>query len=136
MIPTTQQHEEIKQKHEEIRQTAEALYLTGPDWITFFREILGVHGLVRRSYPTLEALSEFEQTDAYRQIQLMLTELRKRGAPVDDPDEPTRVITVRIPKSLHETLRNEAFEHRTSINKLCISKLLQFIETEKIPTLP
>ena len=43
------------------------------------------------------------------------------------------MITVRLPKSLHEALRAEAHEHRTSMNKLCISKLLQFIDNEKVP---
>ena len=38
------------------------------------------------------------------------------------------MVTVRIPRSLHEALRVEAHEHRTSMNKLCISKLLQFID--------
>ena len=44
------------------------------------------------------------------------------------------MITVRLPKSLHEALRDEAHEHRTSMNKLCISKLLQFIDSEQVPT--
>ena len=39
---------------------------------------------------------------------------------------------MRLPKSLHETLQEEAFEHRTSMNKLCISKLLQFIDSDKV----
>ena len=51
-----------------------------------------------------------------------------------DEEEPTRVITVRLPKSLHEALRVEAHEHQTSMNKLCISKLLQFIDGDKVPT--
>ena len=34
---------------------------------------------------------------------------------------------------MHEALRIEAYEHRTSMNKLCISKLLQFIDTENVP---
>jgi predicted HicB family RNase H-like nuclease len=50
-----------------------------------------------------------------------------------NPDEPTRVITVRLPKCLHEALRAEAHEHRTSMNKLCISKLLQFIDEGMVP---
>ena len=50
-----------------------------------------------------------------------------------DDAEPTRVITVRLPKSLHEALRVEAHEHRTSMNKLCISKLLQFIDGQQVP---
>ena len=62
-----------------------------------------------------------------------VAKLRERGnAPVDE-NEPTRVITVRLPKSLHESLRTEAHEKRTSMNKLCISKLLQMIDDELIP---
>ena len=48
--------------------------------------------------------------------------------------EETRVITVRIPQSLHDALKIEAYEHRTSINKLCISKLLQFIDADHVPS--
>ena len=44
------------------------------------------------------------------------------------------MVTVRIPRSLHEALRVEAHEHCTSMNKLCISKLLQFIDKEMVPT--
>ena len=44
------------------------------------------------------------------------------------------VITVRLPESLHESLRIEAHEHHTSMNKLCISKLLQLIEENMIPS--
>ena len=54
------------------------------------------------------------------------------AAPGPKP-EPTRVVTVRIPRSLHDALRVEAHEHRTSMNKLCISKLLQFIDTGMVP---
>ena len=51
----------------------------------------------------------------------------------DPENEPTRVITVRLPKSMHEYLRTEAHDLRTSMNKLCISKLLQVIEEDMIP---
>ena len=40
---------------------------------------------------------------------------------------------MRIPQSLHEALRIEAYEHHTTMNKLCISKLVQFIDTEHVP---
>ena len=43
------------------------------------------------------------------------------------------MITVRLPKSMHEYLRTEAHDLRTSMNKLCISKLLQVIEQDLIP---
>ncbi len=122
-----------ERKEEEIQRLAQSLFSRDPDWVTFYREILGLHGLVRRSYPTRELLSEFEQTEAYLEIQQMLTRLRRQGPPTDNEEEPTRVITVRLPKSLHEALRVEAHEHHTSMNKLCISKLLQFIDGQMIP---
>jgi predicted HicB family RNase H-like nuclease len=41
-------------------------------------------------------------------------------------------ITVRLPKSLHESLRAEAHDRKTSMNQLCISKLLQVIDAEMV----
>ncbi|MCE5302763.1 MAG: toxin-antitoxin system HicB family antitoxin [Planctomycetaceae bacterium] len=121
------------EKQVEVQRAAEQLFAQKPDWITFYREVLGLHGMVRRLYPTRESLLAFKQTDSYREILQLLTQLRQNG-PVTEGEEPTRVITVRLPKSMHEALRVEAFEHHTSMNKLCISKLLEFIEKEKVPT--
>ena len=88
------------------------------------------------SYSTTpEALATFKQTDEYNRSQQMLAKLREPGGtPPDENEEPTRVITVRLPKSLHEALRVEAHEHCVSMNKLCISKLLQFIDNELVPS--
>lgn len=121
------------EKQVEVQHAAEQLFAQKPDWITFYREVLGLHGMVRRLCPTRESLLAFKQTDSYREILQLLTKLRQNG-PVTEGEEPTRVITVRLPKSMHEALRVEAFEHHTSMNKLCISKLLEFIEKEKVPT--
>jgi predicted HicB family RNase H-like nuclease len=103
------------------------------DWVSFYRQILGMRGLVRQHYRTPAALSEFEQSSTYEEVQRMLRELRQRGPEPETELEPTRVITVRLPKSLHEALRDEAYSHCTSMNKLCISKLLQFIDEQRVP---
>jgi predicted HicB family RNase H-like nuclease len=118
----------------DVKQVAEQLYANAPDWVTFYREVLGPRGIVRQTYPTREMLAEFEQTESHQEILRMLTKLREQGPTALDNAEPTRVITVRLPKSLHEALRVEAHEYRTSMNKLCISKLLQFIDGEQVPT--
>ncbi len=121
------------EKTQEVHRIASELYRQQSDWVTFFRRILGVDGVVRQMFPTSAEMTTLEQTPEYAEIQQMLAKLRERGsAPVDD-NEPTRVITVRLPKSLHESLRTEAHEKRTSMNKLCISKLLQMIDDELIP---
>jgi predicted HicB family RNase H-like nuclease len=122
------------EKQMEVKRLAQELYSRGLDWISFYREILGSHGVVRHTFPTRDALAEFKQTEAYQEIQEMLARLREQGPLAEDPDDPTRVITVRLPKSMHDTLRVEAHEHHTSMNKLCISKLLQFIESARVPT--
>ena len=106
-------------KTQEIHRIASELFRQQADWVTFFRRILGVDGVVRQMFPTPVEL---------------LAKLRERGAAPPDENEPTRVITVRLPKSLHESLRTEAHEKKTSMNKLCISKLLQMIDKELIPS--
>jgi predicted HicB family RNase H-like nuclease len=113
---------------------ADKMFQQQPDWVTFFREVLGVDGLVRKLFTTPEELAEFEKTTEYAEIQAMVNKLRekdKTGAAADGK-EPTRVITVRLPKSLHESLRAEAHDRKTSMNQLCISKLLQVIEEQMI----
>ncbi len=120
------------EKDETIQREVYELFARNPDWVTFFREVLGRSGLVRRHYPSRAEKLDFEATETYKTIQQMLTKLRQDGPPADQP-EPMRVITVRLPKSLHEALRVEAHEHETSMNKLCISKLLQFINDQFVP---
>ena len=122
--------------HEDRKHTAQRIanemFHQQPDWITFFREVLGVDGLLRKLFATPEELALFEKTDEYNEIQLLLAKLRERSGAGADGKEPTRVITVRLPKSLHEALKTEAHDRKTSMNQLCISKLLQVIDAELV----
>ena len=122
-----------QEKYREVLQVAENLYRQTPDWVTFFREVLGIGGAVRKRFPSFEELTTFEKSDEFDKIQKMLVKLREKRTAADPETEPTRVITVRLPKSMHEYLRTEAHDLRTSMNKLCISKLLQVIGEEMIP---
>lgn len=117
-------------RNQEALQIAKQLFLQSPDWVTFFREILGIGGVARRLFPTQEEFLGFEQSAEFAEIQNMVSALRTRKGSGSDGHEPTRVITVRLPKSLHEALRAEAHDHKTSMNKLCIAKLLQVLEEE------
>jgi predicted HicB family RNase H-like nuclease len=119
--------ERCRQAHVEALET----FQRTPDWTTFYREILGVDGVIDRLFPIR---SEFEKTEEYTKIQQLLARLRERNRGQKQPEEPTRVITVRLPQSLHEALRHEAHSHKTSMNKLCISKLLQVVEDDLVPS--
>jgi predicted HicB family RNase H-like nuclease len=124
----------MTEQRQDVFRVADEIYRQRPSWVTFFREVLGVDGIVRRCYSTPEALAQFEQTPEYQKIQQMLAKLRENDSDLPGgPREPTRVITVRLPKSLHESLRAEAHDRRTSMNKLCISKLLQVIDEDLVP---
>ena len=121
------------EKRLEVYRTALELYAQKPDWATFFRKVLGTDGLARALFPAPEQMAELERSEEYAEIQQMLARLRGKSTPPPDDSEPTRVITVRLPKSLHESLRTEAHERQTSMNKLCISKLLQMVDDQLVP---
>jgi len=113
-----------------VLEVAERLHAMTPDWLVFFRELLGVEGIVRRTFNTPEALIRFECSPQYARIREMLDELRERQRDRPAEREVQRVITVRMPSSLHETLKAEADEMRVSINALCISKLMKLVDGE------
>ena len=108
-------------------EVAKTLFRQQPDWITFYREIFGTEGAIRKLFPSVAALRAFERSSEHGDIEAMLATLRGKGKADDNGNEPTRVITVRLPKSLHEALKTEGHERRTSMNQLCITKLLQVV---------
>lgn len=121
----------MQERAERAYRMALDLYRQRPSWITFFREILGVEGAVNRLFDHRDELREFEGTDEYQRIQQMLTQLRDSDNAPEENREATRVITVRLPSSLHESLRAEARDRNTSMNKLCIAKLLNQLAEEE-----
>jgi hypothetical protein len=99
------------------------------DWQLIYRKILGPEGEVRQLSP--EEQVDFYGSTFHRDILQLIAKLRENGPYV--AQEPTRVITVRLPKSIHESLRSEAHDCHTSMNQLCISKLLQGIDANLVP---
>ena len=114
-----------------VLQVAERLHAMEPEWVVFFREVLGVDGIVRRTFSDADALMRFECTPQYARIREMLDGLRARQSDRQSPRESQRVVTVRMPKSLHETLKSEAEQMRVSINTLCISKLMKLLDEQE-----
>jgi len=117
---------------EVMRVAQEAFSQTG-NWVLFYRELLGVDGAVRTLFPDLTELRLFEQSSEFAELQEMVAAMRSQDGSKADATEPERMITIRLPKSLHDALKAESEESKLSINKLCISKLLQPIEGRFIP---
>ncbi len=57
----------LDERRLEAYRVALALYRQDPDWVTFFREILGIGGVVRRLFRDREAMVEFEKSDGILQ---------------------------------------------------------------------
>lgn len=122
----------FKERTDEVVRFANEKFLSAESWIEFFRSVLGVDGIVHTLFPSPDELDSFERLQVYADLQQKVAKLREKRQTAE-PNEPTRVITVRLPKSLHEALRRESHSRQTSMNKLCISKLLQTIDPLLVP---
>ncbi len=112
---------------------ANDLFGNAPTWICFYRALLGGSGMIHNIFTDHDEFGRFLRTDQYHQIQQMLTALRSRDLPENDPNDPQRMITVRLPKSLHEAMCDEAGRLNISVNRLCISRMLQLLDPAMIP---
>ena len=121
----------FERKLREIERVATTLVAQQPDWTIVFREVLGVDGAANRLFGTDEEMQQFTSSQTHQRIQELLADLQSRTPP--RAESPTRVITVRLPASLHDTLREEARQRGVSLNKLCISRLLEENDGEPTP---
>jgi len=115
-------------------ETATELFGVAPTWTAFYRETLGGDGVSRALFTDVDEAREYEASDEHYKVMEMLTVLRSRDLPENDPHEQQRMITVRIPKSLHDSICDEANALAVSVNKLCISRLLQKVDLSMIPS--
>ncbi len=116
-----------------ILQEARRLFASRCPWPRFYDEILGPKGLLHQLLTTPEAIAEFVRSPAYKEIQDMLTQLRRkklrrRGG------ETIKILTVRVPESFHQIIAREAAQAGVSINQLCVAKLIQVIDSKLLGT--
>jgi predicted HicB family RNase H-like nuclease len=118
---------------ETVREQATLLFnkLQDQHWSIFFRDVFGLNGIIYKAYPTKEELYRFKQTSAYQDILCMLSNLWEE--PNRTSGERRAVITLRLPQSFHDLLKEEAHDMRTTINALCIAKLTLNISPDMVP---
>ncbi|TWT86977.1 hypothetical protein [Neorhodopirellula pilleata] len=107
-----------------LRMAEEAFAKTG-SWVVFYRELLGPGGVVDQLYDTPEARRYFEKSPQFADLLEMVTAIRSQDDSKAGAHEPERVITVRLPRSLHAAAVREAEELELTINSYCLTKLLQ-----------
>ncbi len=117
---------------EALRLANEAFALTGY-WVSFYRAVLGVEGVVDRLFTTREEQAYFQTTQEFAEIFKILAALRSADVEKAEAIEPQRVLTIRMPVSLHASLAKEAKMLNVSMNKLCLSKFALRIKPEFVP---
>lgn len=123
----------LDRRAEECLRVSELLFHGVTNWVDFYRMVFGVEGLINRLYPTSEDRLAFSLDPAYVQIQEQLNGLRERDTGKVEEVEAQRMITIRVPKSVHERLCAESNDLNVSVNTLCISKLIQFSDRLTVP---
>ncbi len=123
----------VEQRRREVLRLAQEAFAKTGSWVVFYREMLGGEGIVRQLFSNPTEMRTFEESSEFAELQEMVAAMRSEDSSKGDATEPERMITIRLPKSLHDALRLEADEMNLSINKLCISKLLQRIESRFVP---
>ena len=98
----------------------------------FVEKLIGSHNQLKKEKSEMLAQVQEKQQEI-AELQEMVAAVRSQDSSKGDSAEPERMITIRLPKSLHDSLRIEADDLNLSINKLCISKLLQRIESRFVP---
>ncbi|MFG0265057.1 MAG: toxin-antitoxin system HicB family antitoxin [Rhodopirellula sp. JB055] len=115
-----------------LKLAAEAFAQTG-SWVVFYREIMGCDGVVWKLFPDAAQRRHFESTPEFAELLEIMTSIRSQDNSKTKEHEPERVITVRLPRSMHATAVEEAKELGLSINSYCLTKLLQPINKRFTP---
>lgn len=117
-LPFEERHNEI------LRLSQEAFAMTG-SWNVFYATIFAVGGVIDQMFPSKEQRRHFETTDSFAELLEMLTSIRSQDESKTDAYEPSRMITIRMPRTLHDAIKREAEELELSINNYGLTKLLQ-----------
>lgn len=82
-------------------------------------------GLVAKAYPTRAERAALVESVEYKEIRKLLAETRQRTglAAGATPKEKSGRFLVRLPKSMHAALENEAAQEGVSLNQLVVAKL-------------
>ncbi len=107
-----------------LRLAEEAFAMTG-SWVVFYRTMLAPGGVVHQLYDNPTSRRYFETTREFAELLEMVTAIRSQDDSSSGTHEPTRMVTIRVPRSLHEATIQEAKELELSINAYCVTKLLQ-----------
>ncbi len=95
-------------------------------WLSFFNRVFGLQGWIYRDYESVTSRADFRTTEDYKSDLKEVRDLIANGR-MDHSMGATiekRMVTVRMPKELHDQIKVRAHEEQISLNKFCIQRLI------------
>ena len=118
---------------DQVARHATELFAVSPTWASFYREVLGCSGVARVLFPDAMSYERFEGSEQFGQLMEMLKVLRSQDLPENDPTEPQRMVTIRMPRAMYDVLCAEANAMSISVNKLCVTRIIQRLDRSLVP---
>jgi len=115
----------MSKRREEILDNATDIASAVTNWADLSNALFDPErGLLTRAYPRPEQRQAFMKTEEYRAIRELLRSTMERTGLVDGakPQKSGRFV-VRLPKTLHYALEQEAAQEGVSLNQLVVTKL-------------
>ena len=118
-------------KRQQVLEEARSLAGIMPTWADLSNALFDpVSGIVSRAFRTETQRRAFRDTEEYREIRSLLREkMNSTGLVRGATPEKSGKFVLRMPKSLHAALENEAFDEGTSLNQLVVTKLALQLST-------
>jgi hypothetical protein len=92
------------------------------DWRELHNALYGIGGKLGELFPTQAGRARFAKTEQHREIVALLEQLQGEEGPEPLPEASGRFV-LRLPRSLHAALMEEAKAEGISLNQLCVAKL-------------
>lgn len=89
-------------------------------WIELSNALYGMGGKCATLFPSASDRAQFAKTPEYKSIAELLAKL---PGPKSDSDDPSGQLRVRMPRSIHAALIEEAKAEGVSLNQLILSKV-------------
>ena len=90
-------------------------------------------GIVAKAFPDKTERESFVKTAAYKKIRKLVADARERFGLIEGATpKASGKLVVRMPQTLHQTLRQEALEEGISLNQLIVYKLAAQMPREQV----
>lgn len=105
--------------HQEALRLAEEALASSTTWEEMWNRVCGIGGTISKLFPARADREEFMRSEEWSKIR----ELMETLPGGDAAPSANGMLTLRIPKSLHAGLVQEAEAEGVSLNQLCMAKL-------------